>query len=485
MTAAPQLRPIRVAAYARKSHERGLEQEFNSIDAQREAIANYVASQRGVGWHLLTTDYSDGGYSGANTDRPGFQRLLADVAAGKIDCIAVYRLDRLSRSIIDYLGLLRLFEKHGVTFVSVTEQFNTTTPVGRLVLNQLILFSQFEREVISERVRNKVRAAKQRGMWCGGRPVLGYDVVGKKLVVNADEAEQVRATFRLYLEHGTLRGTVEELRRRGWRNKTFTNKKGAAVEGEELTKPRLHALLTNPLYIGQVRVGDDLVQGAHEAIVPRELWDAVQQSLRANGNDATTTRNKCGALLRGLLRCKRCGSAMTHTFSTKKNRRHRYYVCARAHNEGVEACPNSRVAAGEFETFVCKQIAVIGTDEELLARTADALERRATEQRDVLAAELRRGERELQRADGDRAATLAARLTDVRAELAALDRATEPRLRTALATFTPVWEHLFANERERILRLLIERIDFDPDTGAADIELRPAGIESLAKEATR
>lgn len=478
-------RVVRIAAYCRKSHVAGLDQAFNSLDAQREAIANYVASQKGAGWTLLDTDYSDGGLSGATMDRPGFQRLLADVVAGKVDGLVVYRLDRLSRRFTDYIGILQLLEQHHALFASVSEQFTTSTPTGRLVLHQLALFAEFERATTAERVRDKVRAAKRRGLWCGGRPVLGYDVIGKKLVINADEAAQVQAMFQLYLEHGALRGTVAELRRRGWRNKSFVNAKGVAVEGEAFTKPRLHALLVNPLYAGQVRAGDDVVQGAHDAIVPRELWDAVQAHLRANANDKSATRNKTGALLRGLMRCKRCGSPMTYTFSTKKSRRYCFYTCHRLHTEGADACPGSRVQAGAFETFVCKQIAVIGTDEELLARTADAVEHRATEQRDVLTAELRRGERELQRADGDRAATLGARLTDVRAELAALDRATEPRLRTALAAFTPVWEHLFPAERERILRLLIERIDFDPDTGTADFELRPAGIETLAKEATR
>ncbi len=485
MTAVAPPRTVRVAVYTRKSVTDGLDQAFNSLDAQRGAIEAYVKSQAGLGWVALPKKYDDGGFSGATTERPGFQQLLHDVAAGHIDVVAVYKIDRLSRSLRDFAKLVDLFEQRGVTFVSVTQQFSTANSMGRLTLNVLMSFAEYEREVIGERIRDKMQATRRRGAWTGGRPILGYDVVDKRLVVNADEAEQVRATFGLHLEHGTLRSTVEELRRRGWRNKTFVNKKGVAVDGEELTKPRLHGLLTNPLYVGMVRVGDDLVQGAHEAIVPRELWDAVQAQLRANANDATTTRNKTGALLRGLIRCKRCGSAMTYTFSTKKNRRYCFYTCHLLHTEGAEACPGSRVQAGAFEKFVLDQIAVIGTDEGLLARTADALERRAEEQREQLQAELRRGERQLQRADGDRAATLAARLADVRAELAALDRATEPCLRTALAAFTPVWEHLFPAERERILRLLIERIDFDPDTGTADFELRPAGIAALAKEATQ
>ncbi len=482
MTVAAPPRTVRVAIYTRQSVASDL--EFGSIQAQREAVAAFIKSQRGEGWVELPERYDDHGFSGGTLERPAFERLVADLMAGKVDVIATYKIDRISRSLPDFTRFMSVLEQRGVGFVSTTQSFDTRTSMGRLTLNILASFSQFERETISERIRDKMQATRRRGAWTGGRPILGYDVLGKRLVVNADEAEQVRATFRLYLEHGTLRGTVAELRRRGWRNKTFVNAKGVAVEGEAFTKPRLHSLLRNALYAGQVRAGDDLVQGAHEAIVSRDLWDTVQAHLRANANDKSTTRNKTGALLRGLLRCKRCGSAMTYTFSTKRNRRYCFYTCHKLHTEGAEACPGSRVQAGAFEKFVLDQISVIGSDEELLARTANALERRATEQRDVLAAELRRGERELQRLDGDRAATLTARLVDVRAELAALDRATEPRLRSALAAFTPVWEHLFPAERERILRLLIEHITFDPETRKAEFELRPCGIAALAQETT-
>ena len=474
MTTVAPPRTLRVAIYTRQSVASDL--EFGSIQAQREAVAAFIKSQRGEGWVELPERYDDHGFSGGTLELPAFERLVADLMAGKVDVIATYKIDRISRSLPDFTRFMSVLEQRGVGFVSTTQSFDTRTSMGRLTLNILASFSQFERETISERIRDKMQATRRRGAWTGGRPILGYDVVDKRLVVNADERDQVVATFRLYLERGTLRATVEELRRRGWRSKT----------GNQFSANRLHGLLTNVLYVGQVRAGADRVQGAHEAIVPRELWDAVQARLRENANDGgVTTRNVTGALLRGLLRCKRCDSPMTYTFSTKKNRRYCFYTCHRLHTEGANACPGSRVQAGAFEKFVLDQIAVIGTDEELLARTADALERRATEQREPLLAELRRGERELQRADGERAATLGARLADVRAELSALDRATEPRLRTALAAFTPVWEHLFAGERERVLRLLIERIDFDPDTGTADLELRPAGIETLAKEATR
>lgn len=461
---------------------------------------------------LIGTDYSDGGYSGATTDRPGFQRLLSDVAAGRVDCIAVYRIDRLSRSFADYVGILKLFEKHSVTFVSVTEQFNTTTPTGRLVLNQLILFSQFEREVIGERIRDKVRATRRRGAWTGGKPPLGYDVVQKKLVTNTDEALQVRETFQLYLQLGSLRATVEELRRRGWRTKTLTTRSARTIEGSPFSKTTLYTLLSNPLYKGMVRCGADLVPGVHETIVAPDLWDAVQQQLRGNGHDGgAQARNKRDALLRGILRCGRCGSPMTHTFSTKGTKRYRYYICTRLHGEGPAACPGSRVPAGKFEAFIADQIRAIGADETLLAKTAEAIERTAGDRSEQLAGEQRRGENELRRLAAKRADLLqlatqsADAASPVLADVAAIDQqaevlgrrldgvqaertvlqtgVAERDLRRALAGFTPIWEHLFPHEQERVLRLLIANITYDPTTGDADIELRACGITTLAQEA--
>ncbi|MGB3921734.1 MAG: recombinase family protein [Minisyncoccia bacterium] len=492
MTTVAPPRTIRVAAYCRKSHAQGLDQEFNSIDAQRQAVEAFIASQRGAGWVALPERYDDGGFSGATTDRPAFRRLLADIAAKRIDCVAVYRIDRLSRSFADYVGILKLFEKYGVTFVSVTEQFNTTTPTGRLVLNQLILFSQFERETTAARVLDKIRATRARGAFTGGRCVLGYTVEQKRLIVNDDEAQQVRAIYQLYVERGCLREAVAELRRRGWRNKSITTRAGRQIGGQPFSKNTLSALLRNPLYTGHLRCGTELVTGAHTPIVEQSLWDAVQRQLSDNANGSTTMRNKTSALLRGLIRCARCDSPMMHVFSTRGTKRYGYYCCSKLHNEGPEACPNARVPAGKFEEFIVAQIRAIGTDEHLLAKTAEAVERRAEEQRVQLDAELRRGERERQRLEAEvqRGAdvhadlrALVERLAEARVERDALDLATEPNLRAALGGFVPVFGALFPAERERVLRLLIASITFDPGTRQTDIELRPAGIAALAAEA--
>jgi site-specific DNA recombinase len=487
MIARAPIQQRRVAIYCRKSVTEGLQQEFNSLDAQREACEAYVRSQQSEGWVALDTRYDDGGFSGATTERPAFQRLLDDVERGRIDVIAVYKIDRLSRSLRDFAKLIDLFERHQVTFVSVTQSFSTGTSMGRLTLNMLMSFAEYEREVIGERIRDKKRASRSRGMWTGGRPPLGYVVVDKKLVPCADEAAQVRETFRLYAESNSLRELVAETQRRGWRSKVHQNRHGRPSGGLPFSKTTLDELLRNPLYRGLIRCGDELVRGAHEPIVDAELWDAVQARLRENAHHAgAATRNKTGAQLRGLVHCGRCGSPLLHTFSTKQDRRFRYYVCARAHNEGTSACPGTRVAAGKFEKFVVDQIRAMGRDEDLLARTAAAVEQLAEERREQLGGERTRIERWLGRSsEGERDATLEQRRCELATELERFgDAAIDPdHLRTALASFDPVWEQLFPAERERILRLLVERITYHPDGGDVEITLRRCGIQTLAEEA--
>jgi len=482
VTATAPARTVRVAIYCRKSVTEGLDQAFNSLDAQRQAAEKYIESQQGEGWVAIPKEYDDGGFTGSNTNRPGFQALLRDIEAGHVDVVAVYKIDRLSRSSRDFVRILDLFEKHGVDFVSVTQQFSTANSVGKLVLNILMSFSEFERDVISERIRDKMQATRRRGMWTGGRPILGYDVVDKKLVVNGDEAQQVRATFELYLEQGSLRETVTELARRGWVNKSFTSKDGRQTTGRNFTKATLSALLSNVLYRGQVRCGNEAVPGVHEPIVEDDLWNVVQERLRDNGGNTSQARNKTGAVLRGVVYCGRCGSPMLHTFTTKKSKRYRYYTCSRYHNEGAAACPKARVPAGRFERFVAHQVRVIGEDEGLLARTAQAVATAVADRRDALIAERRRLEREA--AAGGRLGVLEARLGEVHAEIAALRGPfDEDDLRDALAGFNPVWDQLFPRERERILRLLIEKITYHPDARDVDIELRACGIQVLAAEA--
>ncbi len=269
---------VRCAVYTRKSSEEGLEQEFNSLDAQREAGEAFIRSQAGEGWTLISERYDDGGFTGGNMDRPALKRLMADIEAGKIDCVVVYKVDRLSRSLLDFAGMMQIFEQHKVSFVSVTQQFNTATSMGRLVLNVLLSFAQFEREIISERTRDKIAATRRKGKWAGGHPLLGYDVDpnGYKLTVNPPEAERVRAIFNLYLEYESLLPVVQELAERKWVGKRWTTRKGPERGGEPFTRTSLYRLLTNVAYVGKVRYKQEVHDGEHPGIVDPHVFQKAQ-----------------------------------------------------------------------------------------------------------------------------------------------------------------------------------------------------------------
>jgi len=501
--------PRRVAIYTRQSVDRG--DQFGSTDAQREAIAAYVASQRGTGWEALVARYDDRGESGSTIERPAFQRLLADVDAGGVDIVAVYKTDRLSRSLLDFTQLMRRFEERGVEFVSVTQQFSTSTSVGRMTLNLLATFAQFERETISERTRDKIAATRRRGLWTGGRPVLGYDAVDGRLVVNADEAERVRATFSLYLERGSLLRVAEALRARGWANKTWTNRAGALVPGLAFNKLGVGRLLTNVLYRGRITLGDEVFDGAHEAIVDQPTWDAVQSLLARHGlPDARGGRNRWGVLLRGLLRCAVCDSAMPHHFASRGGRKYSSYVCARYAKQGAAACPGSRVAVGEIEMFVVERVQAIGRDPTLLQATIDAAKARLVARAPDIDAEVARIQVDLDRATAERrnlvaaigagtgsspalaerlaqvddaVAGLSARRDELQTERRALDGAVvdESDLRGELQAFAPLWAELTSRERARVLALLIERVTFDGRNDEISITFRPNGLRGLAE----
>jgi site-specific DNA recombinase len=351
---------VRCAVYTRKSSEEGLEQEFNSLHAQREAAEAFIKSQRQEGWVCLRKHYDDGGFTGGNMERPALTALLADIAEGRVDCVVVYKVDRLSRSLLDFAKIIETFEKHGVTFVSVTQQFNTATSMGRLVLNVLLSFAQFEREIISERTRDKIAATRRKGKWCGGHPILGYDVDprGPRLVVNEQEARRVREIFALYLKFQGLTAVVRELEGRGWRNKRWQTRKGQERGGKPFSKTSLHHLLTNVIYAGQIRYKKEVHAGEHTAIVDSETWQQVQDLLRRHDPaKGCTVRRPSLALLKGLLHCRSCGYAMTPTQSCKNgSKRYRYYVCLNALRHGREACPARSISAPALETLVVERI---------------------------------------------------------------------------------------------------------------------------------
>ena len=348
---------VRCAIYTRKSTEEGLDQAFTSLDAQREAALAYIHSQQHAGWQALGQRYDDGGYSGGTMDRPGLAQLLRDIAAGHIDCVVVYKVDRLSRSLLDFAKMMETLDQHQVAYVSVTQHFNTATSLGRLVLNILLSFAQFEREIIAERTRDKIAATRRKGKWVGGMPLLGYDIDarGATPIVNQAEAERVRAIFRLYREHQALLPVVQELARRGWVSKRWLTRKGQVRGGQPFTKTTLHRLLTNCIYRGLVRYRKETHPGEHAALVDPQLCQEVQDLLRRPG-PAPRARQNQGALLQGLLHCRPCGCAMTPSHSTKGTRRYRYYVCCAAQKRGWQSCPSKAVPAGEMEQWILDHI---------------------------------------------------------------------------------------------------------------------------------
>jgi site-specific DNA recombinase len=350
---------LRCAIYTRKSTEEGLDQEFNSLDAQREAGEAFIESQRREGWIALPQLYDDGGFTGANMDRPALARLLQSVEAGELDCVVVYKVDRLSRSLLDFTRMLSLFDQHQVSFVAVTQQFNTSTSLGRLTLNILLSFAQFERELIGERTRDKMSAARRKGKWVGGYPMLGYDIAvgGGRLVVNQEEAKRVRAIFALFEKHRSVRPTLAEIDKRGWRLKSWMRKTGQLRVGAPFDKNSLRRLLTNILYTGSVRHKGKPFPGEHAAIVMPGVWERVQTLITHPMAFARSrARNKHLALLNGLLYCECCAARMVYSYSMKNERRYPYYVCLNAQRTGWAACPGKSLPARAIEESVLGRI---------------------------------------------------------------------------------------------------------------------------------
>jgi len=322
----------RCAIYTRKSSEEGLEQDFNSLHAQREACEAFIKSQTSEGWKLIKTAYDDGGLSGGTMERPALRRLLADIGDGLIDTVVVYKVDRLTRSLADFAKMVELFDAHGISFVAVTQQFNTTTSMGRLTLNVLLSFAQFEREVTGERIRDKIAASKRKGMWMGGVPPLGYDVRKRRLVVNLTEADTVRQIHKRYLELGCVRQLSKELEERGIVSKVRVSQKGIRSGGCRFSRGALYELLANPIYIGEIRHKQERHPGQHEAILARELWERVQQRLNGNAARGRGSSNKSIASpLAGKL-FDADGQPLYVQGATKARRRYRYYVSKRLVN---------------------------------------------------------------------------------------------------------------------------------------------------------
>ena len=434
-------RPIRCAIYTRKSTSEGLDREFNTLQAQREAAEAYVASQRGEGWVALPERYDDGGYTGANADRPALQRLLADISNGRINCVVVYKVDRLSRSLLDFARLIEFFERHKVALVSVTQAFNTATSMGRLTLNILLSFAQFEREIISERTRDKMGAARRKGKWMGGIPMLGYRVApdGGRLVVDKEEARVVREIFALYLKHRSILRVVEELARRGRTTRVRTCKDGRTTGGRPFTVSHVRGILTNVTCIGKVGYKGKVYPGEHEAVIPEATFQAAGEVLARNRRARSSVgRGRSGALLGGLLRCRACQAAMSPVHTRAGHRKYRYYVCLNAQKRGRHACPTRSVSAPAIEKAVVDALRGLAADPERLRKLAET---DATEVKGY-----------------------------------------DPILQQALSALGPNWDLVFPAEQARILRTLLDGVDYGGRAGTLGLTLSGKGLALMAAE---
>lgn len=413
----------RCAIYTRKSTDEGLEQEYNSLEAQRDAGTAYVASQRHEGWILSVDGYDDGGYSGGNMERPALKRLMHDIECGLVDIVVVYKIDRLTRSLADFAKLVEVFDRHNVSFVSVTQQFNTTTSMGRLTLNILLSFAQFEREVTSERIRDKFAASKAKGMWMGGVPPLGYDVVNRKLVVNETEASLVRHIFSRYAEHGSPATIVRELEIEGRTTKAWQTQEGRVREGRTIDQRYLFYMLRNRLYLGEMPHKGDVFPGEHTPIIERALWDEVHALIARRRQAPREGRRKYPALLAGLLFAADGQRLMHQAKRTKHGRLYRYYVPylfkRRAAGTTLDASTMSvgTLPAAEIEAAVLEQVHQALQKPEIAIGTWLAAQRHA--------------------------------------EGAALE---EPAVVLNMQRIGSVWPQLFPAEQQRIVQLLIERV---------------------------
>ena len=425
--AAKPARRLRCAIYTRKSSEEGLEQEFNSLHAQREACEAYIASQKSEGWALVRDQYDDGGISGGTLERPGLQQLLRDIEDGLVDVVVVYKIDRLSRSLMDFSKLVEVFDRNGVTFVSVTQSFNTTTSMGRLTLNILLSFAQFEREVTAERIRDKVKASRMKGLWMGGPVPFGYDVINRKLVINEEEAARVQMIFERFVEVGSATLLARKLRQNGIRNK----------QGNLIDKGYLYRLLNNCVYRGEALHKGRSYPGEHEAIIDARLWEQVHDILGESPRKrANNSRTQTPALLKGLL-FTATGAAMTPSSTKKGTRRYRYYVSMDLlkNRETPEDGIPKRLPADTAEAAVIAEIRRVLRTPETTAQVIAALDRDDISEKDAI---------------------------------------------EALQHFPKLWDQLFPGEQARIIQLLIRRVTVTAE--GLVIDLRTDGIAGVMRD---
>ena len=428
---------IRCSIYTRKSCEEGLEQEFNSLDAQRASAENYISSQAHEGWVLVNDYYDDGGFSGGNLERPALQRLFQDIREDKIDCIIVYKIDRLTRSLLDFSKIIQLLDEHNVSFVSVTQSFNTANSMGRLMLNVLLSFAQYERELTSERIKDKLEASCKRGMWMGGNIPLGYDAKDRKLLINEKEAKIVRILFQNFAETASVTETARELNNLGFTTKTWISNNGKLHKGKRFNKSNVRRILNNHLYIGKVKHKDKLFDGMHKPIIDDQTWQKTRELLSTNNKiQLPSSRVTTAPLLKGIMNCGICGSKMTPTYTTKQGKRYRYYICQSKHKGNNDLCKVGRISASETENLVTDQVLNFLKKPEFIIHTINAKK----------------------------------------------DDLSENKIISSFKTIDKIWDELFPVEQARIINLLIKQIDIKPE--GLNIKIFKEGLHSLSTELT-
>ncbi|HET9622921.1 MAG TPA: recombinase family protein [Kofleriaceae bacterium] len=518
-TSSPSPAQKRCAIYTRKSTGAGLDKDFSSLDAQREVCAEYIRRQ--PDWVLLDRCYDDGGYTGANIERPAFQRLLADVDAGQIDIIVVYKLDRLSRSLIDFAQMMARFSAAGVSFIAVTQNFSTSDPTGRLTVHFLMAFAEFEREMIAERTRDKIAGARRRGKWTGGQVPLGYEVADGRLMVNEAEAAVVREIFALYLEHRAILEVVRVLNERNRETKQHRAANGRTRAGHAWTKPDVQRVLHNPLYAGYVRAGGELCDGEHRALVSRDVFSRTAAALAAAAPAPRGAPPNHEYILRGLLRCGCCGASFT-TASTcnRPGVTYRYYRCLTRDKQGSRACHSKPLPAAAIEAYVVDRLRkVIGeADGAFVTTVTTAVQTRLRDREAEVRAECSLASRqiaalraEMQQPGDARTVTDATTKRPSRERLDALvaERGQlEDQLSAAedelsrlealesegswighcLRDFDGIWDVLTPANRARLVRAVVEHIKVDEPAGKitvtlADLSTRLSAMNALAESA--
>jgi site-specific DNA recombinase len=430
---------LRCAIYTRKSTEEGLDMDYNTLDAQREAGEKYVEAMRGEGWRIIPELYDDGGYSGGNMDRPALKRLMEDIKGGRIDIVVVYKVDRLSRSLTDFAKLVEIFDAHNTSFVSVTQHFNTKDSMGRLTLNILLSFAQFEREVTGERIRDKFAASKKKGMWMGGPPPLGYDVADRKLITNPQEAKLVCHIFERFIALGSVALLAAELNNDGYTTKSYVSRTKNQVGGRPFTINPLISMLKNRLYVGDVHHKGQYYPGQHAALISHDVFAQAHAIFNENKHEKRkrTWTIKSKALLKGIIYCGSCGGAMSPTHTRKKNKHYHYYVANSYRKQMCNDCPVNRIPAGEIEAIIVSQMKAIFASPQMMVE---------------IWRKIRAGNESYSEAD----------------------------LHDSLRRLGSIWDSLFPAEQKRITHLLIDRVIIRAN--GIDVEYRANGLDNVVMQ---